>query len=111
MNTVTLMELRQPPDSRSKELLPVVRYAVERKIAAGKADYWDYATRLELAVLATDRESAATALADALAAVREKWEPETTARNLRLIRDARSTRGEDVAWIDQILDELSAATK
>ena len=34
----------------------------------------------------------------ALAAVRENWEPETTARNLALIRDARALRGENVLW-------------
>jgi tetratricopeptide (TPR) repeat protein len=114
VNAVTLMELRQPPEPRREEVLPVVRYAVERKIASGKPDYWDYATRLELAVLAKDRGGAETALADALAAIREKWEPETTARNLRLIREARSVRGEDpmsIDWIDQIERQLSGAAK
>jgi tetratricopeptide (TPR) repeat protein len=114
VNAVTLMELRQPPEPRREELLPVVRYAVERKIASGKPDYWDYATRLELAVLAKDRGRAETALADALAGIREKWEPETTLRNLRLIREARAARGEDptsIDWIDRIERELSSAAK
>ena len=114
VNAVTLMELRQPPDARREELLPVVRYAVERRIASGKPDYWDHATRLELAVLAKDRGRAETALADALAAIREKWEPETTARNLRLIREARAARGEDpvsIDWIDRIEHELSSAAE
>jgi tetratricopeptide (TPR) repeat protein len=114
VNAVTLMELREPPDPRREEILPVVRYAVERKIASGKPDYWDYATRLELAVLAKDRSRAETALPEALGAIREKWEPETTARNLRLIREARAARGEDpmaVDWIDRIERELSGAAK
>jgi len=113
VNAVTLMELRQPPEPRRAELLPVVRYAVERKIASGKPDYWDYATRMELAVLAKDRGRAETALREALAAIREKWEPETTARNLRLIREARAARGEDpmsTDWIDQIERELNTAS-
>jgi hypothetical protein len=38
------------------------------------------------------------AAANALAAVRENWEPETTARNLALIRDARALRGENGQW-------------
>ncbi len=38
----------------------------------------------------------------ALAAVRENWEPETTARNLALIRDARSVRGDAVEWASRI---------
>ena len=47
-------------------------------------------TLLELAVLARDEEAASDALADALASLREGWEAETTARNLRLIREARA---------------------
>jgi tetratricopeptide (TPR) repeat protein len=111
VNAVTLMELRQPPDPRREQLLPVVQYAVERKITSGKPDYWDYATRLELAALAKDENRAGSALSDALAAVRESWEPETTARNLRLIGEARAQRGEDAAWIGQIVEELQGAAR
>jgi tetratricopeptide (TPR) repeat protein len=106
INAVTLMELKDPPDPRREALIPVVSYAVERRIAAGKPDYWDQATRLELAVLAKNEQKAMSALADALAAVREPWEPETTARNLRLIREARARRGEDVPWARAIEEEL-----
>ncbi len=109
VNAVTLMEVRQPPDPRREQLIPVVRYAVERRIASGKPDYWDHATRLELAVLAKDEATASAALSDALAAVREKWEPETTARNLRLIAEARDRRGETVAWTKDIEDALARA--
>ena len=45
--------------------------------------------------------------ADALAAMRELWEPETTARNLRLIREARERRGEPAAWIAEVEAELN----
>lgn len=106
INAVTLMELREPPDPRRERLIPVVRYAVERRIASGKPDYWDHATLVELAVLANDQEGADTALGDALAVIREPWEPETTARNLRLIREARERRAEQVEWIRQIEAEL-----
>lgn len=106
INAVTLMELKEPPDPGRGQLIPVVAYAVERRIAAGKPDYWDHATRLELAVLAKDGEKALAALGDALAAVRESWEPETTARNLRLIREARARRQEEVPWARQIEAEL-----
>ena len=69
------------------------RRAVADDDATGKPDYWDHGTRLELAVLAKDEERAMRAFGDALTSVREKWEPETTARNLRLIRQAREQRG------------------
>jgi hypothetical protein len=108
INAVTLMELKDPPNPRREELLPVVRYAVKRRIAAGKPDYWDQATRLELAVLAKDESEAQGALSDALAGVRESWEPETTARNLRLIREAREGRSEHLPWaleVEQALEQ------
>jgi MAP3K TRAFs-binding domain len=98
INAGTLMTLRTPPDARLAELLPVVRYAVKRKISSGKPDYWDYATMLELAVLANDENGATDALAKGVAVIREHWEPETTARNLRLIREAREARGEAPPW-------------
>jgi hypothetical protein len=107
VNAVTLMELREPPDPRRKGLIPVVGYAVERKIAAGQPDYWDHATRLELAVLAGEQRRAEEALAAALAKVREVWEPETTLRNLKLIREARERRGKAQPWLTGIEGELA----
>lgn len=107
VNAVTLMELREPPDARQAALLPVVRYAVERRVAGGRPDYWDHATLLELAVLARDEAAAEAALADALPLVRAPWEPETTARNLRLIREARERRGEEAAWLRGVEDDLA----
>jgi tetratricopeptide (TPR) repeat protein len=106
VNAVTLMEIKNPPDERRKRLVPVVTYAVDRRIARGQADYWDHATRLELAVLGKDVEAATSALADALASVREVWEPESTANNLRMIREARDARGEEVEWDEEVEQAL-----
>ncbi|MDQ3959005.1 MAG: DUF4071 domain-containing protein [Pseudomonadota bacterium] len=111
INAVTLMELKEPPDPRREKLIPVVAYAVERRIAGGKPDYWDHATCLELAVLAKDEHGARNALGDALAAVREVWEPETTVRNLRLIREARERRGEMIPWAKEIEENLERRAK
>ncbi len=110
INAVTLMELRDPPDERRLRIIPVVSYAVERRIAAGKPDYWDHATRLELAVLANDQATADDALANALAAVREVWEPETTARNLHLITETRERRGQSVGWALDVERSLRASS-
>ena len=106
INAVTLMEIKDPPDPRRQHLIAVVTYAVERRIAAGKPDYWDYATQLELAVLGKQHAQASIALGRALANVREKIEPETTARNLRLIREARGRRNEATPWASEIEREL-----
>ena len=113
VNAVTLMEIKNPPDVRGSQILPVVRYAVERKIAKGKPDYWDWATLLELAVLGSDEGHAKTVLPKALACTREPWEPETTARNLGFIRQAREKRGDVQAWqveVEKALLKRASAT-
>jgi hypothetical protein len=109
VNAVTLMELRDPPDPERLKLIPVVRYSVERRISGNRADYWDWATLLELAVLAKDETGATSVLGNAEAAIRETWEPETTIRNLRLIREARDRRGDSVPWAKTIETALLQA--
>lgn len=106
INAVTLLNFKYPDDPRKKELLPVVTYAVKQKIARGISDYWDYATLLELAILADDHNEATQWLSKVLISIRESWEPQTTARNLHLIIEAREKRGENVAWIKEIEDQL-----
>ena len=105
VNAVTLMEMQDKPDPMQAEILPVVRYAALQK-AKRSADYWDYATLLELAVIGRDANDAEQHLGDVLAMVTESWQLETTERNLRLIRDVRSARGEDAAWIKRFEDAL-----
>lgn len=110
VNAVTLMELKQPADPRRREILPVVHYAVEQRIRSGAADYWDYATLLELAVLACDEAKGIGALGQCLARVREAWEAQTTAKKLRLIREARLGRGAECPdWADNAVEELLKA--
>jgi tetratricopeptide (TPR) repeat protein len=111
VNAVTLMEIREPGGAAQQALVPVVRYANSRRIDEGVADYWDHATRLELAIVARDRDEAMAAATAALAAVRETWEPESTAYNVSLIRRSRAERGEQVEWADEIEGELKAAAE
>jgi tetratricopeptide (TPR) repeat protein len=99
INAVTLMELADPPDPRARDLLPVVRFAVQQRLASGRADYWDFATHLELAVLGYDYAEAEKTLVRALEHASEAWQLQSTHYNLRLILDARAKRGQadDVA--------------
>ncbi len=106
INAITLMEVRDPPDPRRDKLFPVVSYANERRLASGQADYWDHATRLELAVLDRDETGAQEALSRALAAVRESWEAASTANNLKLIREGRQRRNDAVPWAPMLEEEL-----
>jgi tetratricopeptide (TPR) repeat protein len=108
INAVTLLELRgEPEDIEQRDrLVPVVQFAVDRRLEGKSPDYWDYATYVELAVLASNAANAKKQVAKALANVRERWEPETTARNLSLIREARAGRGEAVGWLEEIIAAL-----
>ena len=95
VNTITLLELRGDKKKITK-LLPVVEYAVLRKLATKKPDYWDYATLLELAVIENDEEKAIANLKQALTfPVKETWMFDTTINNLSLIRDYREKRDEN----------------
>jgi len=112
VNAVTLMALSEPPDPALDALLPVVRYAATQRIRADEhqtGDYWDQATLVELAVIGHDQNAAEDAAATALSVVTEPWQPATTARNLRLLREAREARGEDAAWIGEIEQALAEA--
>jgi hypothetical protein len=80
-----------------------------QRLKGSKPDYWDYATLLELAVLDGDQQASRKCLGDALTRVRESWEPETTANNLKLIREARRERGAAEPWLDAVIDSLAAA--
>jgi hypothetical protein len=111
INAVQLMELRDPPDPRRDELLPVVAYSVKRRIESKQPDYWDYATVVELAVLNRDQDAARAALADAVAAVRESWEPKSTLDTLRRLRQARETRGERADWMTELEQTLETAAR
>ncbi len=111
INAVTLMELQEPPDPRRQEINPVVRYSVMRRIARGNADYWDHATLLELAYHAGNQQSVFAALSNALAAIRDIYEPDTTANNLALILKAKERRGESEPWMIKVVEILRERAK
>jgi hypothetical protein len=108
INAVSLMGRMDPNDPRIATLVPVVRYAVERRLASGAPDYWDFATMVELAANAGDDVAARRWVGKALAALREPWEAGTTARNLRVIATARRDAGLDASAIEAIADRLEA---
>jgi hypothetical protein len=108
INTATLLDVQGSDEAKAKRdrLVPVVRFAVERRLRAKNPDYWDYATLVELAVLGNDPALANECLELALALAKERFMPETTSRNLSLIREFRAARAEDVVWLDGIIAVL-----
>jgi hypothetical protein len=107
INAITLMEIRGDQDPRRDEMIPVVRYAVKRKLVKSKPEYWDFATLLELEVLANAPESANNAVERIQRTDTDAWQLETTARNVGMIRQAREQRGADVQWIAAIEQRLT----
>ncbi|MFZ2407038.1 MAG: TRAFs-binding domain-containing protein [Methylobacter sp.] len=107
INAVTLLDIKGDEQSlkQKAQLLPIVRFAVERRLG-DKPDYWDHATMIELAVLDDNINAASEHLANALAFVRESWEPKTTGNNLRLIEQARKERQVDTSWMLKIIEAL-----
>jgi hypothetical protein len=98
-----------PRRLRPQQAQPPAQH-VERRIASGRPDYWDFATQLEIAMLAKDEAGAMEALSKAVAVVRERWESETTLRNLRLIREAREHQGGIAPWMLSVEEEIKRAT-
>ena len=110
INAVTLLDVKGDDESLElkRRLLPVVRFAVEQRLAATVPDYWDHATMLELAVLSDEPEQAMAHLADAVSVMRETWEAGTTANNLSMIERARKAHGDDTSWLAGVINELEA---
>ena len=103
INLVTLLHAQGAADALARTL-PVVRYAVERRLHQEPEDYWKHATLLELAVLADDRDAAEEHLADAHAAILEDFQPRTTADNLAIIAETV----EEPGWIEGLVAQLLA---
>lgn len=109
INAVTLLDIQGDEESLTTktELLPVVKFVASQRLNSSTPDYWDFATMLEISVLENEPEKSRKWLRKALADVRESWEPETTANNLKMILSARQKRGENIDWLKAIVDELS----
>lgn len=107
INLLTLLLRRgSPGDSdRVEALQPVVLFAVARRGTLDSGDYWDVATVLELATIGGDRELAERALGRIELLAPQRWERETTARNMGILAESL---GDDHAWIEDLQQRLLA---
>jgi len=107
VNAVTLIELKGKRE-RLKKLIPVVEYAVLRKLEAKKPEYWDYATLLELAIIENDESKAKENLIKALSCpIEGVWMFDTTLNNLKLIQEYRIRRDENTETLNEIIKILN----
>lgn len=108
INACTLMYLEDPGSEDLKRLLPVVKFAVSKKMEKQGSDYWDQATLFELDILESDFAGAEKNLEMAACLIREVWEPETTLKNLRMIRKIREQEGDKVENLLKFEKDLEA---
>lgn len=109
VNTVTMLDVQGTHASELLSLLPVVRYAVRRRLDGGSPDYWDHASMLEVSVLMNDEAAIEAEAGECLASNPPRWFVETTLNNLSIIRSARFARGDSVAAADLAVSLLSPA--
>jgi len=107
VNAITLMLTLEEEDPRLKELLPVVLFATKQRLENANPDYWDYATLMELEIASHHKEEALEALTSALPLVTEDWMKKTTFDTVVMLRDKWLAKGEDVVWLDEIVEGLS----
>ncbi len=106
INAVTLMSLLDETDPRLDMLLSVVFFAVQQRLNQKTPDYWDYATLMELEVIAHNQKGAKEALLKALPLATEDWMKETTQATMIMLRDKWKAQGEDIVWLDKIVEGL-----
>lgn len=109
VNLVTLLAIKGDEETL-EEYLPVVFFSTKQNIKHGHANYWDFATLLELEVINRNYEKANEYLLEALPLITEKWMGKTTVNNLEMIKRAREEKGEDCSELDDIISELKKAS-
>ena len=67
----------------------MVRYSARQKALQHRADFWDHATLLEVAVLENDADAAWVAFTHAIDARPEPWQAQSTLDTLVRLRRAR----------------------
>jgi tetratricopeptide (TPR) repeat protein len=110
INLLTLLEIQGSKAGLEEQArkLPIVRHATELRLR-NKPDYWDHVTMLELGTLARDDEQITQSLENAAAAAAiEPFQLKTTARNLKLIVEARAARTPPEAPSSALVDAIKA---
>ncbi|HET7477002.1 MAG TPA: TRAFs-binding domain-containing protein [Dermatophilaceae bacterium] len=107
VNAVVLGQLAGDQHAEhAREMLPAVRYAAGLRIRERRADYWDYASVVELAAVSGDWATVHRAARGMLARLTERFQAATTTANLKLIGDICRPRG-DGPQLDALLEELN----
>jgi tetratricopeptide (TPR) repeat protein len=105
VNFVTLQTLAGDPDTDFESMVHVVYYSALRQHNKEK-DYWSAATLLELAFIQRDEKKCFHYLTEALPLVRDVWEPQTTANNLKMLLESHQKLQLAMDWQQRIIEAL-----
>jgi hypothetical protein len=110
INVVTLLLQRGDDTARAEleAIVPRVRAALQEKIEAGRPDFWDLATDLQLAAVARDWPGAEQAARLAAAQAPAGWMVETTLRDIRAVGEKFADIS-DRSRLEEILGSLRQA--
>jgi len=87
MNLVSLLVIYGGDEAQNElsELVPRLRYQLGQRVADPRADYWDFASAIELAVIARDWPAALDLQQRMLKEPRADWMLQTTANSLHAL--------------------------
>jgi hypothetical protein len=110
VNLATLLWTKGTPPAREElaEILPELQVMLDRQAASGRVDYWNVATRIEIACLSGAWERARALVLEARLRAPAPWMAETTAANLRLL--ARSGGAQEKRQLHEIAAMLVEGT-
>jgi MAP3K TRAFs-binding domain len=109
VNAITLLIEKGDDASvaKSKELNPLVSFAVARRGGISSDNYWDLAAVLELACINKDWDLTKKVLPKVLMNANESWMPRTTMDNLSLLKPRLLLEQQAVSPdIDEIMEQL-----
>ncbi|MGN6436246.1 MAG: TRAFs-binding domain-containing protein [Agriterribacter sp.] len=108
INLLNLLTTTGADNAMYEKYLPLVAYAIERKVKDQPNDYWAQASGMELEVLRGNKEKAMDYLLAAKAAKYYPWEIASTTENLKRIKQQKEQAGSrDVKWVDEMIGYLA----
>lgn len=87
-------------------LVPVVTYAVDRRLARRHPEYWDFMCALELALLRGDQSRADEYLGEVLVHPDQPFDLMSTVLDLQMVLPSAEAKG-DGPWVSEIIDHLT----
>jgi tetratricopeptide (TPR) repeat protein len=92
--------------AESKELNPLVRFAIERRGGISSSNYWDLAAVLEFACINEEWDKAKDVLSKVLVAATESWKPTATINNLNMLKARLSKQQAVSPHLDEIMEQI-----